>query len=144
MPVGSNWLAVDPGESTGYAFAVSTKAGRRYETGTHTDEEFMDFLTRVAPNDGLVLIVEDFVTRPASFFKRQPAPFLIGALDLYARQHRIKMVLQQPSSAKMVSLRTLKKAGWTWGNRHEADAIRHLVYYAVTHDARPGQIIPMP
>jgi len=142
-------LAVDPGETTGFAL-FDTESGESY---FWAEPSAMDAVTYVNGklHDGEleVLIVERFTissrTVQATRGGSNTAIEIIGALrwlaHTYSNQHNedgelrktIPFVVQSPSDAKaFVTDEKLKRLGWyTPGKDHARDATRHLVTYMV-------------
>lgn len=121
-------IAVDPGDKTG-VFTVSGTM-RSYKLETLTWTEILRWLTHRHLTS--VLVIEDFITRPGNFARKQYGPLVIGALETWTHVNKVPIVYQQPSIKSMVPPRALRQAGWTWSTPHEKDALIHGLYYVLT------------
>lgn len=144
-------LAVDPGETTGWALWTDDESdageddlvlGNGWVTwgeegparGSHEENEVAKGLI-VALVDEDVIVVEDFILRPTGNARRSGlSPVRITArLEALAFSFDLDLtwVYQQASAAKgVVTDERLKGLGlWVRGAPHARDAIRHLVLY---------------
>lgn len=117
--------AFDPGDLTG----VCTLGNSSTVQSITKDQDGLLYALSGA-NLGVVAIVfyEGFVSRPAQFARTQIAPQNIGAIKLWARINRFKIVEIQPAQTHKIRREDVKAAGWTWKTEHEFDAIRILIY----------------
>jgi hypothetical protein len=121
------YLALDPGETTGYAsFGVN---GDSIDIGeVFSDAELDELLDMVKPT---VVIIEDWVQSPYVTMggNKQLTARTIGSVESWARRHNAKVVLQP---------NTIKSIGYKWAGipkpktkslSHRSDAYVHGVYY---------------
>jgi hypothetical protein len=146
----SRWIAIDPGESTGWAL---WEGDELLQAGTTSSWEFVDALDAALRGPGPVaapalvwdfqnvekIVMEDWALYPwaaqALIWDRQLTVRLIGAIMLLARQYGIELVMQpakikdsaEAGGAESYFLRPLHP------NRHANDATRHGAYYIQTH-----------
>ena len=136
--IGSNvYLALDPGETTG--FAAFDAKGDSTEIGeVFSDAELDDLLDRLSPT---VVIVEDWIQNPHAHMggNKQLTARTIGSVESWARRHNAKVVLQP---------NTIKSIGYMWAGiskakaksmSHRADAYVHGVYYLQRQGIRHPQ-----
>ena len=135
---GCHYLALDPGKITGWA--TFDKEGNAQDYGQVTKEELYALLVEKRPK---LLIVEDFELFP---WKSKDMPFdtlvavrVIGAIDFYAWDAGISVILQKPS---------IKTTGYMWAGiqkpknhavSHGPDAYVHGVYYLQKNGVRKPQ-----
>ncbi len=123
-------LALDPGESTGWA--IFQDAGIE-DFGTLKKHEVEDWLIDQKPD---VVVVEDYKIRPNKFNAHAwSSPYtlqLIGSIKTIFKMKGIQVILQQPS-VKPVGY-GLAGATYVKGkpNMHYLDAIAHGCFYLVT------------
>lgn len=140
-------LAVDPGETTGWALWRGGEEGVATfrngavvwgqigpARGREGEIEAVGHLVRKV-SDGDIVVVEDFILRPTGNARRSGlSPVRITArLETLcaARGLDVEWVYQQASAAKGVVTDTrLRDLGlWVRGQVHARDALRHLVLY---------------
>ncbi len=121
------YLALDPGETTGFAYFNSE--GDSVEIGeVFSDEELDALLDRLSPT---VVVVEDWVTNPHVHMggNKQLTARTIGSVESWTRRHNAKIVLQP---------NTIKSIGYLWAGipkpknkalSHRSDAYVHGIYY---------------
>lgn len=99
-------LSVDPGKHTGWAiWNFGSGSPELLTMGVTVDEgQFYNILVRNEWPDLDYLVYEDYKIRPAKVNKgwahewnSAPALHIIGALELFARQNEIELVVQQPA-----------------------------------------------
>ena len=133
-----HYLALDPGKTTGWA--AFDKAGNGIDYGQVDREELYGMLVEKRPK---LLIVEDFEFFP---WKSKDMPFdtliavrIIGAIDFYAWDAGVQVVLQKPN---------VKTIGYMWAGitkpknhaiSHGPDAYVHGVYYLQKNGIRKPQ-----
>lgn len=133
-----HYLSLDPGKTTGWASFDAQ--GNAVRFGQATKEELYALLTEQNPK---VLIVEDFELFP---WKSKDMPFdqliavrVIGAIDYWAWDHKVEVVLQKPN---------IKTIGYMWAGMekpknhaisHGPDAYVHGVYYLQKNKIRKPQ-----
>lgn len=127
-------LGIDPGKMTG--LAILTPHSIEFETLPYTA-----FLDKVGcwHRSRIVYVTEQFIVRPCSFAQNQEAPMLNGAIEAASRWFPHKtLVYQSPQLIKTMlpDLASIRKAGWKWKTRHEADALRHAIYYLLTRGSK--------
>lgn len=130
-------LALDPGETTG--FATFDANGDSLEIGeVFSDAELDELLDRVAPD---LIVVEDWVTNPHVHMggNKQLTARTIGSVESWARRHTAKVILQP---------NTIKSIGYRWAGipkpknkslSHRSDAYVHGVYYLQKNGIRYPQ-----
>lgn len=131
------YLALDPGETTG--FAIFDEKGNSLEIGeVFSDAELDDLLDRLSPT---VVIVEDWVQSPYITMggNKQLTARTIGSVESWCRRHSAKVVLQP---------NTIKSIGYKWAGlpkpkvkslSHRSDAYVHGVYYLQKNGIRYPQ-----
>ena len=132
------YLALDPGETTGYATFDSE--GNSTDIGeVFSDAELDDLLDRLSP---LVVVVEDWVQSPYITMggNKQLTARTIGSVESWARRHSATVVLQ-PNTIKAIAYRWAgipKPKNKTLS--HRSDAYVHGIHYLVKQGIRvPGQ-----
>lgn len=148
--MGLRILAVDPGESNGWAILDYTAEGGivPVATGTTRKEEFYKALDEKLLDSVNFLVVEDFTVRPnyaksgAFDWDRMSACQVIGAIHFISTTRAIPMLLQS-ASVKPVGYGFLGKEYRKGAkNVHHLDAQAHGVYYLVTRlKAKPPAAI---
>lgn len=124
-------LAFDPGEkSTGIAFF---DAIQRPVTQTLSEQGVWKNLMNPESNwtEARVWIIEEYII-PARGFRGFYSPtcaYLIGAILLKSKQLGIKAVLQKSAILQSIKNEMLYSWGWSWKNRHELAALKHIAYY---------------
>lgn len=123
----SSYLALDPGETTG--FATFDAQGNSLEIGeVFSDSELDDLLDRVKAS---VIIIEDWIQSPYITMggSKQLTARTIGSVEAWARRNGAKVVLQpntiKPIAYKWAGIKKPKAKSLT----HSADAFVHGVYY---------------
>lgn len=135
----TKYLALDPGNSTGWATFVENGDVDGFGT-CRTRSEVYEKLIEVRPQ---VIIMEDYRLYPWKAKEQSWSGFetvrIIGAVEYYAYLHNATMVLQEPS---------IKAIGYRWAGltkpknhdlSHETDAYVHGVYYLQKHGIRYPQ-----
>lgn len=133
------YLAIDPGESTGWA--TFKEDGNLGQMGTLRGREpVYEKLSELAPS---VIIMENYKLYPWLAKEQSWSPFetvrIIGAVEYYAYLHNAQVILQDPS---------IKSIGYLWAGikkpknhalSHESDAYVHGVYYLQKQGIRKPQ-----
>lgn len=133
------YLAVDPGNSTGWATFNDTGDVVGFGTCV-TRNSVYEKLAEAAPE---LIIMEDYRLYPWKAKEQSWSGFetvrIIGAVEYYAYLHNAKVVLQEPS---------IKGIGYKWAGltkpknhalSHETDAYVHGVYYLQSNGIRKPQ-----
>lgn len=128
-------LAIDPGKANGIAYMDTTKKPPVVFLDTiHGKERLFSELNSYAKDPSInpeIVVVEDYINRPATargFDHSWDKGFthrIIGAIEHWAWQHRIEMILQQPAiKPAMYGMLGLK---YVQGqkNVHHLDALVH-------------------
>ena len=136
----SRILAIDPGDTTGWALFVD---GTLAEWG-HVGGNFTTLETLIKTARPDVLVVEEY--RIYGWRAKQhswsdvPTLRLIGAIQMLAAQQRMPIVMQTAQQAKGFS-EDEKLRAWNFyqtGMKHANDAIRHGCYY-ILFGTKPEQ-----
>jgi len=129
-------IAVDPGETTGYAIFIDTHLRYYVQIASKDIWEVAKWLeTFTKKFHPKVIVVEDY--RVYSWRAKQHTwsdlftPRLIGGLEVLCGMHDVPLIKQQPQVAKgFCTDDKLKSWGfWVKGQPHVRDAIRHGCYY---------------
>jgi hypothetical protein len=134
-------LAVDPGDTTGWAFMTMHEywSPGNVTAGQHFANDFLDWITKTPQflDPSCLILVESFtVTAQTARLSQQPVAMeVIGVLKFLARRSGTRLEMQTPAAAKrFCSDAQLRKIGlWHPGKDHARDAIRHLILGIVTH-----------
>ena len=123
------YLAIDPGESTGWA--TFNESGDVIGFGTAKGREAV--YSKLAEVEAEVIIMEDYRLYPWKSKEQSWSPFetvrVIGAVEYHGYLHQARIVLQEPG---------IKAIGYKWAGltkpknhalSHETDAYVHGVYY---------------
>jgi hypothetical protein len=133
----TKYLAIDPGETTGYA-SFNTN-GDGIELGSCRDrEQVYRMLAKQRPN---VIIMEDYIINPniSHGNSKVETVRVIGAIEYYAWLNDAKVILQP---------NTIKSIGYRWAGiskpknhaiSHEPDAYVHGVFYLQKNGIRKPQ-----
>lgn len=131
-----NLMAFDPGKATGM---VRYDCGD-VETYTYTEDGFLEYLSHPTLLFADIYVVEEFRLYPhmATTLSnhRMEVSELIGIIRANAHIRGIHVVFQGAGQAKQLCTdELLKQYGWynVAKNRHERDALRHALYYLITH-----------
>lgn len=132
-------LSVDPGTATGWSIFDTNRRPLLLQFGIAKPmEKFYDLLLLGDFNDVDKVVVEDYKIRPANLSRGFDHTWnsgstlqVIGAIQLWAREYSIGIVLQQPAIKPVA-------AGWTRlpykkgkANMHHMDAQLHGLYYLI-------------
>lgn len=133
------YLALDPGNSTGWA--TFNEKGDVVGFGTCVTRQ--EVYEKVADSEPELIIMEDYRLYPWKSKEQSWSPFetvrVIGAVEYYAYLHKCQMVLQEPS---------IKSIGYKWAGlvkpknhalSHETDAYVHGVFYLQKQGIRTPQ-----
>ena len=132
IPFGT--LAIDPGETTGWAYF--NQCGELQRAGQIISKEQFTSLTQLFemlhPTD---IVVEDYRIYPqylkAHTWSALFTPKLIGAIEYICWERKIKLHFQMAGTVKsFCSDVKLKEWGlWLKGKPHSRDALRHICYW---------------
>ena len=129
-------IAVDPGETTGYAVFIDTRLDHYAQVSADDIWGAAKWLeTFIKKYNPKVVVVEDY--RVYSWRAKQHTwsdlfnPRLIGGREVLFGMHDVPLIKQQPQVAKgFCTDDKLKSWGfWMKGQPHVRDAIRHGCYY---------------
>ena len=130
-------LALDPGDTTGWAVFVGTQC---IQTGALRLDiaEMWFFLQKVKPN---YVACENFVLYAHKAQAQSWSPLntirLLGVIELYCILHAVPYTLQLAAEAKGFIKDVARRA-----TKHEEDAIRHGYYFLYkTHRLRAGECV---
>lgn len=132
-------LGLDPGDTTGYAFAevsfnkglwnieIITAAGEAtYPTGIR---KLLTQAIRVQQPD--FIVIEDYIIRQPHIGQSPIAIKVIGVFQVAYSSTPVQLVLQQPSEkVRMPNSRMLKHGIDVQNSLHIMDAIRHIAIFA--------------
>lgn len=132
-------LALDPGLATGYSFF---REGKPAELGdVRGMAEFDDWLIGLIDKYGKpdVIVVEDFrlwswkAQKQAKHqsSSKMPASKVIGKLELWARMHKIPVVMQKPADKDMGVKWSGVKIPTNHDQSHHIVAFNHGIFYLV-------------
>lgn len=136
----SKLVAVDPGDSTGWAeYDIEAKMPSRFGI-VKGEEEIWDWLDNESPD---LWVVENFRVRPPKKAGWVPANQwgevftirVIGAIRFHARRSKVSVVMQEPNIKRVAE-------GWSGikekDGAHEIDALLHG-YYFLHHPDKRGE-----
>lgn len=128
-------VALDPGETTGYAVYSRYTSQGGYERsltssqmGSHPHHlALYEFLELAQPQ---VVVCEDFkYQRGPGGHNLTPVEY-IGVVKLWTAERHVPLVLQPRSRKTLWDDGKIKELGlWKPGKPHAMDAVRHLLYY---------------
>lgn len=129
-------LAVDPGETTGWALF---RMGNPTDSGEIPKEDFADtFLGALMTLEPSIVVVEDYKIYPhkakAHTWSSLHTVKIIGVIEALCAQNNIPVVKQMASSKQFVTNEKLR--AWEFYQKrrsHTNDAIRHGCYYLLFH-----------
>jgi hypothetical protein len=136
------YLAIDPGDTTGWAEFNET--GDLTGFGQVKEHEFNDFVTEHMHSDLTAVIVEDYKLfahkAKAQSWSRMSTSKKIGKIEILADLKKVKVILQPANN---------KSIGYMWGGieppsnhsiSHQYDAYAHGVFWLQKNGIRkPGQ-----
>lgn len=130
------YLAVDPGETTGWALFSpdGSLEGMGQIKGL---DAFYRWLADECPSVDYV-ICEDFIVNPRKKFggSRMIASQVIGVVRAHCLQNSIRLVLQANRYLKIGYAYAAARQPTTHADSHQWDAFAHGVYYLVKHRIR--------
>jgi len=128
-------LAIDPGETTGWAYFADAELVATGEVGPEDVSmqsiDIMDVLDVCRP---YIVIVEDYRIyghkAKSHSWSALHTPKLIGAIEALCTIRKIPMVLQGASSKQFCTNCKLQQWGfYQVGSAHRNDAVRHACYW---------------
>jgi len=127
-------LAIDPGETSGWALFNAGKLGTSgiiEWTSKHGWDPIVDKIGEFNPN---VVVCEEYRIysgkRLVQAYSSVETVRIIGAIEFVCRKYKIKLIKQMASGVKgFVTNEKLKEWGYYIKNKHARDAIRHGCYY---------------
>ncbi len=139
-------LALDPGETTGFAIFNKLSLVREGQIRTiEGDIIFWDEIERLIVNSEFsidCIVCENYRIYQHKLARHSYSPVmtlrLIGGIDYLARKLHISIYYQMATQAKgFVTDEKLKQWGfWLPNKRHSRDAIRHACYFLLFHNRR--------
>lgn len=131
-------IAVDPGETVGWAVASLSDEFKPQEIGAGQSlaDDWEDWCSLNVIADCLLVVEKFTITARTAQMSQQPRALeVIGVMRYLARRSGAQFHMQTPSAAKkFASDAQLRKVGlWKPGQDHARDAIRHLLLAIATH-----------
>ena len=133
-------LAIDPGETTGYAIYKNGKIiCEEIQVGLHNLKQIWDLIDSCKLD---VVVCEDYIIYGSKAkmhaWNKLVTPQIIGAIRLSCELLKVPLYMQMASTAKGFCNDTkLKEWGfWIKGHDHSRDAIRHVIYFLLFHNER--------
>lgn len=130
----STLLAIDPGETSGWALFVNGDL-RNSSTIEWTAEYGWDpVIEKIIEVNPDIVVCEEYRIysgkRLAQAYSAVETVRIIGAIEFICRKYKIRLVKQMASGVKgFCNNDRLKKWGYYIKNRHARDAVRHGCYY---------------
>jgi hypothetical protein len=129
-------LAMDPGETTGVCLLLPP-----FDVVMHNQLESAAAVAALLRSyqgdlDFMTIVYEKFQVAPSVAsrlsWNHLPAPQVIGVIESFCQEHRIKPVLQSPAQKRFFDNRKMKLLGAYWPSMpHAVDAARHAFYHAI-------------
>ena len=136
------YLALDPGESTGYAMFKSD--GDVEDFGTLKGRPALyEFLEHIVPSTVKVVVIEDYTLYPwkgkeQSWSKLDTVRY-IGAIEFWAHKRLTQVVFQPPNIKSIAYMWAGIKVPKNHDHSHQTDAYVHGVYYLQKQGIRKPQ-----
>lgn len=131
-------LAIDPGLATGYSVWLDARPGRQGDVRgmSKFDDWLVEYVGKYGKPD--IIVMEKFELFRWKAEKQSgsnmPASKVIGKVELWAKMHKIPIVMQAPSILPVAQKWSKIKMPSNHDQSHHIAALNHAVYYLVKNN----------
>jgi hypothetical protein len=141
-PAPHSLLAMDPGKSTGWCYFIDGYPDAR-RFGIHRNlGDLIDWLESIPNDDYLpdLILVEEFTLYKQKALQQSGSKMetsqAVGAIEYYARRHKIPVVYQKAEILKIASMWSGVDHNVAHNNSHHLAAYNHGLYWLVQNGMR--------